>query len=248
MSAIAEAPLFPITYHVGDKDIAAMREKYSGLAINDFKSYETVRLAIADCRTTRVAVEKRRLELNADAQKHIKAVNGAAKVITAAIESIENPLQLMKDTEDNRKAKEKADKEAAERAKAEEEARKKIEQEQAEWAEFRKEEEARIKEENARIEAAKETQRIEREKLEAEKRQVEADRQALEAAKQKKTAKGKKQVAVATLSAADALARLMAMVERNDQTMLLSPAEVAAIKRIIEYVGELEKRLAKVEG
>lgn len=166
MSALVDSPSMPVSYHVGDKDIALMREKYSGLAINDSKSYEVVRLAIADCRTTRVALDKRRLELNAEAQKHIKDVNGAAKTMIAAISSIEDPLQALKDAEDARKAKEKADREAAERAVLEEAARKKVEEEQAQWAEFRKDEEERLKKEA-------EAQRLEREKLEAERRAFE---------------------------------------------------------------------------
>lgn len=232
-----------IKYDTTDKDIAVMREKYTGLTISNTKEYEAVRLAIADCRTTRVAIDKRRLELNAEAQKHIKAVNGAAKVMIDAIEQIENPLQLVKDAEDERKRKEKEAKEAAERARIEEELRVKREAEEAVLKQAREAEEARLKIENERIAKENNALREERDKLEAEKRALEVERQAIEQAKLAKANKGKKKIDPVTISACDALARLMEMVEPG---RMLSPHDVAAIKRVIEYVGELEKRLANV--
>lgn len=56
-----------VTYDVSAAEIAATRAKYAPLSCETSAAYEEVRLAIAHVRDTRVAVEKRRVELKADA-------------------------------------------------------------------------------------------------------------------------------------------------------------------------------------
>ena len=55
-----------VVYDVTDDAIALKRGKYALLSADTREGYEQVRLAIADCRETRSAIEKRRKELKAD--------------------------------------------------------------------------------------------------------------------------------------------------------------------------------------
>src|SRR5690242_13239142 len=80
-------------FAVTDDYLAEMREKATGLNCLTADGYEQTRLAIADCRTLRVRVEKTRKELKEDSLKYGRMVDAEAKRITAAIEAIENPLK-----------------------------------------------------------------------------------------------------------------------------------------------------------
>ena len=105
-----------IKYNVTDAAIAELKEKYAGLVITDHASYETVRLAIADCRTRRTDVEARRKELKAAALEYGRRVDGEAKRITAALLEVEEPLKAEKQKIDDEKARIKKEKEEAEEA------------------------------------------------------------------------------------------------------------------------------------
>lgn len=98
---------------VSDAMIAEYREKFTDLLADTKEGYEEVRKAIAVCRTTRTSVEKKRKELNEDAQSYIRIVNGEAKRLTAEIESIEEPLKSKKQKVDDEQARLKAEAEAA---------------------------------------------------------------------------------------------------------------------------------------
>lgn len=93
-----------ITYEVTDRAIEELKERYAGLSIipDDKDTYETVRLAIADVRTLRTTVEKKRKELKADALEWGRKVDGEAKRITEALLEIETPLKDEKEKEDRR--------------------------------------------------------------------------------------------------------------------------------------------------
>ena len=94
-----------ITYPVSKGEIETLRAKYSGLSASTPKGYEQVRLAIGDCRDLRVKIEKRRKELKADSLEFGRKVDTVAKHLTSEIESIEEPLALLKSEVDEAKAK-----------------------------------------------------------------------------------------------------------------------------------------------
>lgn len=105
-----------IAYSVTDAALAEMKQKYAGLKITDHAGYETVRLAIADCRGKRSDVEARRKELKAAALDYGRRVDGEAKRITAALMEVEEPLKAEKQRVDDEKARVKREKEEAEEA------------------------------------------------------------------------------------------------------------------------------------
>lgn len=182
-----------------DATIAEFREKYTGLAITDAESEKAVRKARSEVKRVRVAVEKRRKELKADALEWGRKVDGEAKRITALLTEVEQPLiDEIKRVEDEREAAErakieaeleakrkaererieaeqKAERERVEAERAEMEAeRQRIAKERAEWAAARKAEAEARAAEQARIEAEQAAQRAE---LEAERQKLEAQRQ-----------------------------------------------------------------------
>lgn len=196
-----------VEYNVSDAAISKLKEKYDGLTAETPQGYKEVVLAIAETRTLRVAVEKTRVELKADALAYGRKVDTEAKRITAALMEIEEPLKLAKQAVDDekerirwekeqeelraREAEEAAKRAEEERIRAEAEAKRKAE-EAAERERIRKEQEA----ENVRLQAEREAlakeraeqeekARVEREKIDAERRAQEeklaADRAALKA-------------------------------------------------------------------
>jgi hypothetical protein len=88
------------------------RREFSGLSAQTKEGYESVRKAIAVCRTTRTAIDKKRKELNEGAQVYIRTVNGEAKRLTEAIEAIEEPLKTEKQSADDERERLKAEAEA----------------------------------------------------------------------------------------------------------------------------------------
>uniref|UniRef100_A0A6H2A684 Uncharacterized protein n=1 Tax=viral metagenome TaxID=1070528 RepID=A0A6H2A684_9ZZZZ len=110
----AKEGLEVITYSVTGAALAEMKGKYYGLKIVDAASYETVRVAIAECRTKRGDVESRRKELKAGALEYGRQVDGEAKRITGLIAEIEDPLKDEKQRIDDEKAQIKAVKEQKE--------------------------------------------------------------------------------------------------------------------------------------
>ena len=96
-----------------DAKLAEYRERFSRLSAQTKDGYEDVRKAIAVCRTTRTAIDKKRKELNEGAQVYIRTVNGEAKRLTEAIEAIEEPLKTEKQSADDERERLKAEAEAA---------------------------------------------------------------------------------------------------------------------------------------
>jgi hypothetical protein len=82
-----------IEYDITIAAIEEMKKKYSGMKITDAKSDKAVRAARTLVVSKRTAVEKRRIELNEDANIWRKKVNAKAKEITALLLPIEEPLQ-----------------------------------------------------------------------------------------------------------------------------------------------------------
>lgn len=163
-------------YGVTPEQIEAKKKTYAALTCDTREGYEQVRLAIAECRTTRVQVEAKRKELKAGALEYGRRVDAVAKQLTGLVEEIETPLQEKKDAVDQAKARAKAEKEAQEKAALEAQLRAERE---AEEARLKAEREA----EEARLAAQREAQRIEAERLAAERRAFEEEqRKAREAA------------------------------------------------------------------
>lgn len=106
-----------IKYDITDKAIDSMKAKYDPLKIiniKDMAGYEMVRAALADVRTKRTDVEKKRKDLKADALAWGRKVDAEAKRITLRLMEIETPLQIEKariDAEVQRIKEEKAEKE-----------------------------------------------------------------------------------------------------------------------------------------
>lgn len=181
-----------VDYPVTEEEIAATRGRYAALSCDTPEGYEETRLAIAHLRTTRTAIEKRRVELKADALEFGRRVDTVAKRLTLLVSEIEDPLKERKAAIDDAKAR--AARAAEDAARAAAEAKAKAEREA---------EEKRIAEERAKLEAqqavfaeaqrkadeerrqADERARVERERVEAEQRaaqaKIDAQRAELEA-------------------------------------------------------------------
>lgn len=142
-----------VTYAVTEEQIAETKARYAALSCDTPKGYEEVRLAIAEVRDARVAVEKRRVELKADALAYGRLVDSKAKELTAMLLEIEEPLKAKKQAVDDEKARIRAEAEAAKRAAIEAAiaAKRAEEEEKARLA--REAEEKRLAEERAALEA-----------------------------------------------------------------------------------------------
>lgn len=113
------SPSFPpVVFSITDAGIAELEAKFKGLtvAFGDAKGYAGLVKAIAEVRTARTDVEKRRKELKQDALDYGRKVDDAAKAITARLEAIEWPLKDQKDEIDAEVARIKREKEEAEKA------------------------------------------------------------------------------------------------------------------------------------
>ena len=85
-------PTFPaVVFSVTDAGIAELEAKHRGLVVahGDKKGYLALTQAIAEVRTARTDVEKRRKELKQDALEYGRLVDSTAKAITERLEAIE---------------------------------------------------------------------------------------------------------------------------------------------------------------
>ena len=193
---LAEQTTQVVRYDVSEAAIAATKARCAELSADTPKGYEEVRLALADLRGTRVAIEKRRVELKAGALAFGRLVDVEAKRFTALLMEIEEPLSQKKHDVDYEKARVKAEAEAAKQRELEAKIRAEHEAEEARLAEERARLEAERQElaearrqadEAARVqrEAAEAALNVERERLAAEQRVIEAkqraEREAVEA-------------------------------------------------------------------
>jgi hypothetical protein len=90
----------PAAYNIADAKIEEMRREFLPLKIespDDTKGAKRVHDARMAVKNTRVAIEKKRKELKADALAYGNAVDAEAKRITAQIEPIEEHLQREED-------------------------------------------------------------------------------------------------------------------------------------------------------
>ncbi len=187
-----------VQHFVAAATIEAKRAEYAALSADSPAGYESVRVAIAHCRTTRVGIEKKRKELKADSLKYGRQVDRVAWELTSLIEDLEAPLKAKKAVIDDEKTRAKLEAEAARKRAIEETIRAEREAEEARQREEREAEEARLRaereaeEERLREERekfaeerriAQEAQRVERERLEAEEARLRAEREKIEAAR-----------------------------------------------------------------
>lgn len=174
----------PVVFDTTAAGLAELRTKYGGITSETAQTtvgYKMVVAAIADCRDRRVAVEKRRKELKADALAYGKMVDSRAKDITLALEAIEEPLKKIRYEIDDAKAAEKRAQEELERLRIVTEERKRRESEEAEAARVKAEKDAAeaAEREKVRLEQEAEAARLaeERKKLDAERAAAEAEQQ-----------------------------------------------------------------------
>jgi hypothetical protein len=142
----------PITYPIAEATIAQLRTRAQGVAADTPEGYDACKKMIAETRGLRGQIEKRRVELKADALKYGREVDGLAKTWTLELLAIEEPLKL---------AKQKVDDEEIAKARAMVEAQEKAASEAAE---------AKAAAERAEREAAEAKIKAEREALEAERK------------------------------------------------------------------------------
>ena len=102
-----------VTYSVTEAEIAKTREACASLTCDTPDGYEAVRVAIGNLRTTRGAIERRRVELKADALKFGRLVDSEAARFTGLIQAIEDPLKAKKAVIDDEADRVKREKEAA---------------------------------------------------------------------------------------------------------------------------------------
>lgn len=101
-----------IDYNVTNASLAELKEKYGSLRakFGDGMAYKSVTDALSVVRTLRVNVEKKRVELKADALEYGRKVDAEAKRITAALLEIEEPLKANKEEIDAEKERMRAEK------------------------------------------------------------------------------------------------------------------------------------------
>ena len=171
------APL--VKYDVTEAAIAVTKARCADLSADTPKGYEEVRLALAEIRGTRVAIEKRRVELKADALAFGRLVDSEAKRYTALLLEIEEPLSQKKHDVDYEKARVKAAAEEARQAEIAAKIRAEREAEEAKLRAAREADEARLATERKALEAERAALAEARAVLEAARR-AEEERQRAE--------------------------------------------------------------------
>lgn len=181
------APAMLVTYDVNEAALAKTAAACQAMSADTTKGYEEVRLALVGLRTTRVAIEKRRVELKADALAFGRRVDGEAKRLTAKIVAIEEPLSQKKHDVDYEKAEAARLLREAKQRELDAAARAIREAEEAERAKTRAVEEQRLVEERERLDVeraqleearrvADEASRVERDRVAAEREDLDAER------------------------------------------------------------------------
>lgn len=237
--------------------IAAMAAQYMPLTINgvaDKAGFTAVHEARLTVKKTRVAVEKRRKDLKADALEYGRLVDDAAKKLTALLEPIEEHLEKQEDAivaereRIKREEREKQARELQERVAAMAKVEAPIDsitigsmdgaQYTAALARYTQAYEER-KAEEARIAAEKlESQRLEAERIAAERAELEAERQRLAEVDRQQKAEAE---------------RIAAEQRRIDEAKAaeakrIADAEAAEAKRIADAEAAEAKRLADIEA
>lgn len=193
-----------VKFDISEEQIGRAGAKCQAMGFDTPQRYEEGRKALADIRRIRVAVEKRRVDLKAEALAFGRKVDTRAKELTALLTAIEDPLAAKKAIVDDEKARIKREAEEAMQREADAAALAARELEEARIKAEREAEQARLAEERARLDEerkaldeerrkADEQARADRAKLDEERRiaeeaarmerdQLEAARRGIEAA------------------------------------------------------------------
>lgn len=142
-----------VTYDVSEAWISQTRTNFQDLSAATPGGYEEVRLAIANVRDVRVAIEKRRVELKADALSYGRLVDSEAKRFTTLLLEIEDPLKAKKAAVDDVAARKKAEAEAEKIRAVEAEIAANRAKQEAEARAVREAEEKRLADERAALAA-----------------------------------------------------------------------------------------------
>jgi hypothetical protein len=195
-----------VTYNITEAQIANTREACEALTCDTSAGYEEVRIAIGNLRATRTAIEKRRVELKADALAFGRLVDTEAARFTRLILEIEDPLKAKKAVIDDEAARIKREKELAAAKLIQDEIDRKAAEKLAAEKAVRDAEEARLAEEraklvlerealiaqrlaleaaaNAELARAAAARKVEQDRMDAERAKVDAERRAVEALRQ----------------------------------------------------------------
>lgn len=90
-------------YNVTDAALADIKQRYGELAVHgpdDKAGYDAVKAAIADVRSIRTGIEKKRKELKDLALRYGRAVDDEAKRLTSEVSKIEDRLKVEKERTD----------------------------------------------------------------------------------------------------------------------------------------------------
>ena len=108
-----------IKYDIETAVITALEAKYKDVQITDGKSYAVVMAGLAEYRDLRLKIEGKHKELKKDALEYGRAVDAEKNRLKTLLEPGENHLKDIRQTEDDRKAAIKAEKEAKDRERVE---------------------------------------------------------------------------------------------------------------------------------
>lgn len=109
----------PARYELADAKIEELKTQFSGITVYDEESFNVAKEAKKVLVPLRTGIEKKRVELKADALEYGRKVDAEAKRITALLEEIEDPITKQIDDWNDRKRieAEKAENERIARAK-----------------------------------------------------------------------------------------------------------------------------------
>jgi chromosome segregation ATPase len=182
---IQNGKTYAVEYAPSEAAIAQLARKYEGLACDDATGYQLTRAGIAELRGLRGDIEKRRVELKADALAWGRKVDAEARRITGLLLAIEEPMKAKKQLVDDERERVQREAEDAERLAAEAELKQARDALEASMRQAREKEEARLKAESERLAAERAeldkqraAQEAARQKIDEERRQLDAQQEA----------------------------------------------------------------------
>lgn len=227
-------------YEITDAEIVEAKRQYAMINFDTKEGYKEGRLAIGWCRNHRVALEKRKDELNEDALAWQRKVLAGYKHFKGLIEEIEKPLKAKKLAADE--AKERAAKEKREALWRAEHAKREAEQ-QAKEAQMRAEREK----EETRLKAEREQMERDRAVLAEERREAEEERKAALAAAdevRRKLAEEKRALDAARIKAEQAEAQRQALIKAQQEAAAKADRDRAAAEQF--KITEAQRNAAEV--
>ena len=233
-------------YGVDTTQIDAAKLEYAGLDATIPAEYKKAIEGRAKFRGTRLAIEKRRKELNSDALEYTKQVNGAAKTLTTLVEPTEEDLDRIIKAADKLRDDARREKEDAARREIEEAAR--LKAEAAAQAER-----DRIAAEDARIKAEREAMKKQiaeqQEALAKQQRELGESRAREAAEREARLALEQKERDVRDCFERERLAQLRREEEARQAVERLQIAERERVAREQQEIADAKQREAeKAEG